>query len=334
MVSMGGSSVIYASDQHGSLLRSVLPVPCTLVRNSRELTTAAAVRGSVCFVDIDLLGKVDHRALKAPTVAVMDRSPADALAGTVRVLDAYPWLSHVVQLPLLTTPKAAEHLQVILDRLTTGRQQFMLGPNGVGRVALLNQASHRGARFKRIHEFFESHGVSERILTTIHDVSEELVMNALYNAPAEAGYFDRPRSRAEDVALPADRACEISYGIEGPTAYIRVRDTFGALQRPRLMQVLNRISGMSEVKLDESRGGAGLGMWRIFSAAMAVTVTVIPGALTDIIVAVDVKAGRRSVRPAAVHLFFGRQSHRWSGVPVLDDDLGLIEQSFTHMRSA
>ena len=245
MEGMGGSSVIYASDQHGALLRSMLPPPCIVVRNTRELTDAA-VRGRVCFVDIELLGQVDHRALNAPTVAVMDLPPAAALAGTVRALDAYPWLSHVVQMPLLTTPKAAEHLQVILDRLTTGRQQFMLGPSGVGRVALLNQASHRAARFTRIHDFFEGHGVSERILTTIHDVSEELVMNALYNAPAEAGYFDRPRSRAEDVALPADRACEISYGIEGPTAYVRVRDTFGALQRPRLMQVLNRISGMSE----------------------------------------------------------------------------------------
>jgi len=334
MISMAATAVIYASDQHGALLRSVVPQPCVLVRSSRELTSAATARGRVCFVDIDLLGQVDHRALRAPTVAVMAQTPADALAATVRALDAYPWLSHVVQMPLLSSPKAAEHLEVVLDRLTTGRQQFMLGPSGVGRAALLNQASHRGARFQRIHEFFEGHGVSDRILTTLHDVSEELVMNALYDAPAEAGYFDRPRSRSEDVALPADRACEISYGIEGPTAFIRVRDTFGALQRPRLMQVLNRISGMSEVKLDESRGGAGLGMWRIFSAAMAVTITVIPGSLTDIIVAVDVKAGRRSVRPAAVHLFFGRQSHRWSGVPVLDDDLGLIEQSFTHMRSA
>ncbi len=331
---MSGSSVIYASDKHGSLLRSVLPAPCILVRSDPELMTAAAVRGRVTFVDIDRLGQVDHRALGSPTVAVMDQSPVDALAATVRILDTYPWLSHVLQATLLTAPKAGEHLQLIRDRLLTGRQQFMLGPTGVGRVALLNQASHRGTRFKRIHAFFVSHGVSERILSTLNDVCEELVTNALYNAPAEAGYVDSPRSRTEDVALPAERACEISYGIEGPTAYIRVRDTFGALQRPRLMQVLNRISRMSEVKLDESRGGAGLGMWRIFSAATAVTITVIPGALTDIVVAVDVKAGRRGVRPAAVHLFFGRQSHRWSGVPVLDDDLGLIEQSFTHMGSA
>jgi hypothetical protein len=210
----------------------------------------------------------------------------------------------------------------------------MLSANGVGRVALLNQASHRTPRFERMREFFEARGASDRMLTVINDVAEELVMNALFNAPVESGYLDHPRSRIEDLELPPDRACEISYGVDGTSAFIRVRDTFGALKRSRLLQVLSRIGAQQEVPLDETRGGAGLGMLRIFSSALAVSVTVIPDALTDIVVSLDTKASRRSVRPAAVHMFFGRQSHRWIGVPVIDDDQGLVEQSFTHMQSA
>lgn len=332
LVWMSGSSVIYASDKHGSLLRSVLPAPCILVRSDPELMTAAAVRGRVTFVDIDRLGQVDHRALGSPTVAVMDQSPVDALAATVRILDTYPWLSHVLQATLLTAPKAGEHLQLIRDRLLTGRQQFMLGPTGVGRVALLNQASHRGTRFKRIHEFFESHGVSERILTTLNDVCEELVMNALYNAPTEAGYFKTPVSRTEDVTLPMDRACEISYGIEAGHAFVRLRDTFGSLRRQRLFEVLARCN-KDAVSLDESRGGAGLGIWRVFTVATTIAITVIPGRLTDVLVRMMPKTSKAPKHLLAVDLYFLADSDEASEVLVVEPDSALVDHSVTMIQN-
>jgi hypothetical protein len=121
-------------------------------------------------------------------------------------------------------------------------------------------------------------------------------MNALYDAPFEAGYFKKSVSRDQDVELPQDRACEISYGVERGQPFVRVRDPFGALSRERLLDVLDRCND-KEVRLDESRGGAGLGMWRVLTAASTVTITVVPRKVTDIVVTFPLK------RVSALHLY-------------------------------
>jgi hypothetical protein len=190
---------------------------------------AANGPGSVAFVDIEYMDQIERRTLTAPVIAVKNNGPVEALRRTIKAFERFPWLSHVVQTSMLALPQAQEHLDLLVERLKTGRQQLMLSANGVGRVALLNQASHRTPRFERMREFFEARGASDRMLTVINDVAEELVMNALFNAPVESGYLDHPRSRIEDLELPPDRACEISYGVDGTSAFIRVRVTFGSL---------------------------------------------------------------------------------------------------------
>jgi hypothetical protein len=168
---------------------------------------------------------------------------------------------------------------------------------------LLNSSCRREERFERMREFFVKNGLSQRGVKTLVDVSEELVTNALYDAPVDAGYFEHHVSRTEDVDLPSDRACEISYGIDATTVFVRVRDPFGALERNRLQEVLNRCNS-GEVALDESRGGAGLGLWRVFSAASTIAITVVPKTMTEMLIEFSIKDGRL-VAPAlhAIHLF-------------------------------
>jgi hypothetical protein len=199
----------------------------------------------------------------------------------------------------------------------------MLSAAGIGRVALLASSNRREARFERMTEFFGKHGLSPRTIGAIGEIAEELVMNALYDAPVEAGFFETAVPRTCDVDLPSERACEISYGIENGNVFVRVRDTFGALSRERLFDVLNRCKAKA-VELDESRGGAGLGMWRVFSQASTLTITVIPGQVTDITIGIATKEGRKQL--LAIHLFFLSNGTAEMIVP---DDSDLIGQPVT-----
>jgi hypothetical protein len=153
-------------------------------------------------------------------------------------------------------------------------------------------------------------------------------MNALYDAPVESGYFKQAVSRTEDVEMPPDHACEISYGIERGNAFVRVRDPFGALQRHRLLEVLNRCN-RGTVSLDESRGGAGLGLWRVFTTASTVAVTVIPGRITDILVGIVTKNGRITPGLLAAHMFFAADPATSLDTMAADDDHDLFDQSIT-----
>lgn len=286
----------------------------------------------LAFVDAELLPQLDGEALCVPIVGIMD----EALAGAVRLLDAFPWLSHVVAVSMLSSPLARAHLSMLLDRLEEGPEQRILGDAGIGRVALLASSSHRETRFERMREFFAKQRLSSRAITSLNDLAEELVTNALYDAPVEAGYFATPVPRTVDVDLPPERACEISYGVENSTMFVRVRDPFGALTRPRLLGVLNRCNAADGVVLDETRGGAGLGLWRIFSAASSIAITVIPGRLTDILVRIETKKGRPIKQLLAIHTFFVVEEDAWidgaQGRFAADHDYDLMDDSFTFVR--
>ncbi|MDB4957757.1 MAG: hypothetical protein JWO36_5326 [Myxococcales bacterium] len=321
-------SVVFASESHAALLRAVLPKPYVFVTSRAELTAAAAKRGAVIFIDVDLLYQIDGELTNIPIVAIIDDAPSETLQSTIRSLDTFPWLSHLVSTSMLSTPAARSHLTTFLERLAYGPEHGMLNASGVGRVALLARASRREARFERMNEFFSKQGLSARTITAISEVSEELVMNALYDAPVEAGYFKKPVPRTVDVDLPPERACEISYGIDGSNVFVRIRDTFGALTRSRLLDVLNRCNGTT-VPLDESRGGAGLGLWRVFSTASTIAITVVPGQLTDILVGISTHKGKISKQLQAVHFFFVAKTNGSMDSLVPSEDHDLMDQSIT-----
>jgi hypothetical protein len=317
----------FARDEVVAQLRELLPCQCVHVKTSRELAAAATRPGALVFIEWDALCHVDPQVTRVPIVAIMDES-AEMLPRLIRSFDAYPWLAHCVSSSLLQRAGTRAHLAMLVERLVMGTNPGMLGE---ARVARLARASHRDSRFERIRVFFADRGVTGRTIDRISEVYEELVTNALYDAPLEAGYFKKSIARTSDVDLPADRACEISYGIDHDTAYVRVRDTFGALTRARMVEVLTRCN-TTGVEIDDSRGGAGLGLWRVFSAASSVVVTVDPGRVTEVMIGIATKEKRAS-RPAAVDLFFAP-----SAVARLrmadDDEESLIDHSITLIRVA
>jgi hypothetical protein len=162
-------------------------------------------------------------------------------------------------------------------------------------------------------EFFESKGVGSRSLQQLRDVAEELLTNAFYDAPVAAGVLQRAISRTQEVSLPEESACDMVYGCREDLAVVRVRDPFGSLTRQRLVEVLTRCARTDMgVEVDETMGGAGLGLWRIFSVASFVAISVVRQRYTEFLVGVGKRAP--GSRPFAFHLFFrehGRPVRRW-----------------------
>ena len=319
---------VFARDTCAALIIGALDRPHLRLRTRAEFVAARLRHDpAIAFVEADLIPLIEGETTKLVVVAIVD----DTLAEAVRSLSSFPWLSHLVTVAMLAMPRASVHLERLIEQLEHGPTQHVMGTAGVGRVALLAASSRREARFERMREFFSTQGMTARTVTLITDVAEELVTNALYDAPAEAGYFKTPVARTSDVDLPPEHACEISYGIEQGSAFVRIRDPFGALGRDRVIGVLNRCNA-TDVALDESRGGAGLGLWRVFSSASTISITVIPGRLTDILVRIETKKGRSIGKSMlAIHMFFpdelaldGAQS-RFAA----DHDADLMDDSFT-----
>ncbi len=264
--------------------------------------------GAVVFVDRITMAKVG--GFKGLVIAVS----SEPVPSTIPWLRDNPTLCHVVSASLLEQPLAASHLANVITAATTTNPRLLdwIDIALEGRRVRLANASRRAERIEKMGEFFASKNLGPRTIDVLRDAAEELLTNAFYNAPVAAGVFDEPVSREFDVLLPDKYACDLAYGAREDFAVVRVKDPFGSLPRSRLVDVLMRCSQANmQVKIDESMGGAGLGMWRIFTGATLVGVSVVQGKHTEILVGVSTK--RPNPRPYGYHFFFnqGERPRLW-----------------------
>ena len=302
-------------------LRGVLPAELTVVTSARAFLDAPRDGGSVSFLDDSTLLELDRMASESGTP--LDQVvPASVVAiceaglqASIGWLPTRPWLSHVVSRTMLDHPLATEHLHNVTSTLGSGAQPRLLdwlGPTIAGRRVRLAQASKRVDRLERMSEFFDSRGTGSRTIQMIRDAAEELLTNAFYDAPVSAGAVQKAISRTQDVSLPDESACDMVYGCRDDLAIVRVRDPFGSLTRKRLVEVLTRCARTDmQVEVDETMGGAGLGLWRIFSVASFVAISVVANRHTEFLVGIGKRAA--GARPFAFHLFFrdGGAVRRW-----------------------
>jgi hypothetical protein len=186
-----------------------------------------------------------------------------------------------------------------------------LGQNVRGRRAFLYSSEAVEARLDRFEQFADGLGAGSRTIAIMRDLATELISNAMYDAPFESGRIPGPVPRTAVVELPADQPVEVSYGVSSELLFFSVRDPYGSFRRERLMQVLSRCAGDDGDTLDESRGGAGLGLWRVFSKSSLFVCAVEPNLSTEMLVALPLSGGR--LRTAKlVFLLFGQER------PVMD----------------
>lgn len=228
------------------------------------------------------------------------------LAEIIPLMSKHAWFNHVVSPKLLDeklwgTTLAGAIWELIRASSRPSAAAFF-GTDFKGRQATIRSSERRGARMDTIADYARELGASSSLAERIRDVAEELVTNAIYDAPAEKK--GEPADRTKPVRLSRDKACQLTYGAARQTFYLRVRDQYGTLKRKRLLSVLDRCAARTDVDFDTTSGGAGLGMWRIFSAASLILVRVTPGKHTDFLVGVDIQRGRRWQRGRAIHLFF------------------------------
>ena len=156
----------------------------------------------------------------------------------------------------------------------------------------------------------ERTGAGDRIVSRISEVAHELIMNATYDAPIDAR--GEPRylhDRRAHVTLRDDEVPTVQFATDGMLIAIRVTDRFGRLTRDQVLSSLRQGSGASHAVasevVDRSRGGAGLGLWRVYAASAVTIIDVVPGYMTSVTAVFDVDVGARDARnlPPSLHVF-------------------------------
>ena len=135
-------------------------------------------------------------------------------------------------------------------------------------------------------------GARRPMVARVESVVDELLMNAMYDAPAAArGEAPQlPTDVLERVAAPA----RLRWASDGRHFAVSVEDRFGALVKGAIVDHLQRARAERERPRGTSEaGGAGLGLYFIVSSVTRFIANVDPGHRTEVIGLFDLRqAGR------------------------------------------
>lgn len=140
----------------------------------------------------------------------------------------------------------------------------------------------------QIAEFAESMSVRRKYRESIEQCLDEMLMNALYDAPVdELGrpiFSDIPTKTR--ISLRVEQKVVIQYACDGKQFVVGVRDAFGRLERDVVLRYLYKCLH-SEQQIDRKAGGAGLGLYLITNSATGVYFNVLPGVATEAVCTFD-----------------------------------------------
>jgi anti-sigma regulatory factor (Ser/Thr protein kinase) len=157
-------------------------------------------------------------------------------------------------------------------------------------------ASQRDELVNCVHDLAKTVGARRRELLAIASITDELLTNAIYDAPTDA--FGEHKyahmNRQSKVALAPGENVSLVYGSDGCTLAISVVDNFGSLPVDRIRSRL--LACMSSNPIEDKAGGAGLGLYSVLKQCDELIINVEPGKRTEIIAFIDLGSASKSPR--------------------------------------
>ena len=160
-----------------------------------------------------------------------------------------------------------------------------------------------------LSEYAANIGINKRIISAVAGVADELLMNAIYNAPIYANgvrpYARRPRT--VPVELQPMETCFFSFASDGSQFIISVRDRFGSLTPEKIRGYLARCFAMGADQIEQKQGGAGMGFYFIMENLNKLIVNISPGRGTEFIGIIDISGSYRDYveQYKSFHIFVG-----------------------------
>jgi hypothetical protein len=223
-----------------------------------------------------------HVRARAHVVTIVPKAPLP----TLTTILADNRCNHV-----LVGEEGLAHVKVTAEKLLTGDifgiEKYL--PEGTPvNYFRLRDFQGRSTAIETIQKFAQDAGVRRQIRSAIGQVCEELLMNALYDAPVDESGKQifaeiEPHARTE---TSSPRPVSIRYAATDDHFVIAVRDRFGRLAKHTILAYINKCLHSAQ-QIDRKTYGAGLGLYLVANAAAAYVVNVAYGMATEVVCMFD-----------------------------------------------
>jgi len=233
----------------------------------------------------------DPATLESLLPKLRDRAHVTVVAPKAKLVDLTAYLrddrvNHVV------VGEELDHgVFVTAQKLLTGDIfgiEKYLPPETPVHYARLRDFAGRGRAIQTVLDFAEESKLRRQVRGAIGQVCEELLMNALYDAPVDADgqpmFADvDPHDRIE---TRSPRPVSIRYAATDQSFAIAVRDRFGRLAKNTVLAYIDKCIH-SPTQIDRKTYGAGLGLYLVANAAATYVVNVAYGIATEVVCTFD-----------------------------------------------
>jgi hypothetical protein len=159
----------------------------------------------------------------------------------------------------------------------------------------------RDALLQAVEQFLRDQGLRPRLVDHARDALEELITNAIYDAPTDEHgrrlYVETDRRSA--IFLPEAARPRLDLAVDGPRVMAAMTDPHGSLD----LQTARRFLAMGlRGELSDKPGGAGLGFARVLGLVHHLSVQIEPRVRTEIAFVLDTSASPRAQKLTSVLL--------------------------------
>lgn len=168
------------------------------------------------------------------------------------------------------------------------------------RERTLRSAAERTTAVAELEEFLQALQCHPSMIPTILTTADELLTNAIFNAPRDEDGNSKygSWSRVQDLDLQDGEAVELRYACDGKYVALSVADQFGSLDRQILVHYMRHALTGVKGTMEEKSGGAGLGLHMVLNSITQLVFNVESGRRTEAIATFYVRDGSKGLRQA------------------------------------
>lgn len=169
----------------------------------------------------------------------------------------------------------------------------------------VSSSSDRIDLIQKLESYLQQTGVRKRVLSRATAIAEELLMNAIYDAPVdEQGhhiYNNLPRT--EKVILTRDQQGIFKFGTDGVLLAVSVEDPFGSLTKHTVLNYLIKRFDNEEIEEHLNKKGAGLGLFQTLQSTDLLVINSKPHVKTEVIAIFNLGPVNAQNSQASFHYF-------------------------------
>lgn len=200
-------------------------------------------------------------------------------------------LDHIICFSNMTNPRYFElnsTLQKLIRNDVFGVQKY-LGAAPIASTFKIKGTNDRDGIIKELKDFCELHKLGGSLPRRVSSIAEELMMNAIYDAPVAGGRMRYAEMRDRAYELEPEEYGQLEIAYDSKILAVSVTDPFGAFARDKFFSYVKKVLQRGEIKdlIDTKKGGAGLGIFKILYDSTSLILNVCPGVKTEVIALLD-----------------------------------------------